>query len=120
LANPTFSQKLALGSGFFCLLFLDKACESLAIPFYQMTLGVDPFLFSIALTIPIILSAFLGPWVGHLSDNFYSRFGRRRPFLLISSWLSGILFGLMWMVPEQWSTDLHFVCILGAMGWALI
>jgi Na+/melibiose symporter-like transporter len=109
VATPKFSQKIALGSGFFCLLFLDKACESLAIPFYQMTLGVDPFLFSIALTIPIILSAFLGPWVGHLSDNFYSRFGRRRPFLLISSWLSGILFGLMWMVPEQWSTDLQLL-----------
>lgn len=109
MANPTFSQKIALGSGFFCLLFLDKACESLAIPFYQMTLGVDPFLFSIALTIPIILSAFLGPWVGHLSDNFHSRFGRRRPFLFISSWLSAILFGLMWMVPEQWSTDLQLL-----------
>ncbi|WNC69183.1 MFS transporter [Thalassotalea nanhaiensis] len=99
------SQKLALGSGFFCLLFLEKACEILAIPFYQMTLGVDPFLFSITLTIPIIFSAFLAPWVGKLSDNCTSKFGRRRPFIFVSAWLSASLFGLMWMVPEHWSTD---------------
>ena len=99
------SQKLALGSGFFCLLFLEKACEILAIPFYQMTLSVDPFLFSMTLTIPIIFSAFLAPWVGKLSDNCTSKFGRRRPFIFVSAWLSASLFGLMWMVPEHWSTD---------------
>ena len=101
----TTSNKLALGSGFFCLFFLDKASESLAIPFYQMTLGVDPFLFSVALTIPIIFSAFLGPFVGQMSDNCTSKFGRRRPFILIAAWVSAFLFGVMWMVPEHWSTD---------------
>jgi GPH family glycoside/pentoside/hexuronide:cation symporter len=105
LDNSTFRQKLALGSGFFCLLFLDKACDALAIPFYQMTLGVDPFLFSIALTIPIVLSAFLAPWVGQLSDNSTSRFGRRRPFIFVAAWLSAIFFGLMWMVPDHWTTN---------------
>jgi len=103
--NPTLVNKLALGAGFFCLFFLEKASESLAIPFYQMTLGVDPFLFSVALTLPIIFSAFLAPWVGQLSDKCASKFGRRRPFILISAWLSAFLFGILWMVPEQWTTD---------------
>ncbi|MEW6997789.1 MFS transporter [Colwelliaceae bacterium BS250] len=108
------SQKLALGCGFFCLLFLEKACEILAVPFYQMTLGVDPFLFSIALTIPIMFSAFLAPWVGKLSDNCTSKLGRRRPFIFVAAWLSALFFGLMWMVPEGWSTDsqlLYFLII---------
>lgn len=91
--NPTLASQLALGGGFFCLFFLEKASESLAIPFYQMTLGVDPFLFSIALTLPIIFSAFLAPWVGQLSDRCSSKFGRRRPFILISAWLSAFFFG---------------------------
>jgi len=103
-SQPTLSQKLALGSGFFSLFFLEKACEILAIPFYQMTLGVDPLLFSLALTIPIVFSAFLSPWVGKLSDNCHSRFGRRRAFIVISAWLSGLFFGLIWMVPETWPT----------------
>jgi len=112
--SPVLSQKIALASGFFCLLFLDKACELLAIPFYQMTLGVDPFLFSIALTIPLAFSAFLAPWVGELSDHFNSKFGRRRPFIFVSALLCAILFGLIWMVPEHWTTQsqlLYFVFI---------
>ena len=103
--KPTLANKLALGAGFFSLFFLEKASESLATPFYQMTLGVDPFLFSIALTLPILFSAFLGPWVGQISDTFTSKYGRRRPFILISAWLSALFFGIMWMVPEHWSTD---------------
>ncbi len=103
--NPTLASQLSLGAGFFCLFFLEKASESLAIPFYQMTLGVDPFLFSVALTLPIIFSAFLAPWVGQLSDRCSSKYGRRRPFILISAWFSAFLFGIMWMVPEHWTTD---------------
>jgi Na+/melibiose symporter-like transporter len=103
--SPVLSQKFALACGFFCLLFLDKACEALAIPFYQMTLGVDPFLFSITLTIPLVFSALLAPWVGKLSDQYNSRFGRRRPFIFCSALLCALLFGLMWMVPEHWTTQ---------------
>ncbi|GAA6186216.1 MFS transporter [Aliiglaciecola sp. NS0011-25] len=102
---PTLKQKLAIGSGFFSLFFLDKGCELLAIPFYQMTLAVDPFLFSLALTIPIVFSAFLSPWVGQFSDLCQSKLGRRRPFLIIFSWLSALFFGLIWMVPQSWSTN---------------
>lgn len=105
MSSPKLSEKLALASGFFCILFLDKACEILAIPFYQMTLGVDPFLFSVALTVPIFLSSLLAPWVGKLSDNFNSKFGKRQPFIFVSAWLCAILFGLMWMVPSHWTTQ---------------
>ncbi|WOH36009.1 MFS transporter [Thalassotalea fonticola] len=102
---PTLARKLALGGGFFSLFFVDKGVELLAIPFYQMTLGVDPFLFSLALTIPIIFSAFLSPWAGKLSDNCESRFGRRRPFIVVAAWLNCLFFGLIWMVPEHWSSE---------------
>jgi len=95
-------QRIALGIGFFCLFFIEKTSELLAVPFYQMTLGVDPFLFSIALTIPIVVSAVLSPWVGRFSDNFNCRFGRRRPLIFVSAILLAILFGLKWMVPSHW------------------
>tara|TARA_B100000809_G_scaffold60903_1_gene57509 strand:+ start:2092 stop:2328 length:237 start_codon:yes stop_codon:yes gene_type:complete len=73
---------MALGIGFFSLFFANQTVPILAIPFYQMILGGDPFLLGVALTIPII-SAILSPWVGHLSDNFKSKYGRRRPFILL-------------------------------------
>ncbi|KXI30500.1 hypothetical protein AX660_06385 [Paraglaciecola hydrolytica] len=75
----------------------------LAIPFYQMTLGIDPFLLSIVLILPFLLASLLNPWVGHLSDQYHSRFGRRRPFIFVSAWICGLLYGLVWMVPEHWS-----------------
>lgn len=102
--------KLYLGVGFFALFFANQSIPILAIPFYQMTLHVDPFLLGIALTIPIIVSTLLGPWVGHLSDNFESKFGRRKPFILLASWCCCVLFGLIWLVSPQWqeSTQLLY------------
>lgn len=110
--NIGTGQRLALGAGFFAMFFAAQSVNVLAVPFYQMTLGVDPFLLGLALTLPVLLGTVLGPWVGHLSDQSKSRFGRRRPFILIASWLSCLCFGLIWMVPAHWSETaqlLYFV-----------
>jgi Na+/melibiose symporter-like transporter len=95
--------KLFLGIGFFAMFFANQSVPVLAIPFYQMTLGVDPFLLGLSLTIPIMLSTILGPWVGHLTDSCQSKYGRRKPFILIASWVSCFTFGLIWMVSPNWS-----------------
>ncbi|WJG10095.1 MFS transporter [Aliiglaciecola sp. LCG003] len=95
-------QKLALGSGFFAMLFASQAVLTLAIPFYQMTLGVDPFLLSLAIAIPIVAGAVITPWIGYLSDHWQSRFGRRRPLIVLGAGLSAVLFGAIWMVPQDW------------------
>lgn len=103
LQKVGLKNKLALGIGFFAMFFANQSLAVLAIPFYQMTLGVDPFLLGAALTLPVILSTLLGPWVGHLSDNFSSGFGRRRPFIFVGAWLSCFSFGAIWMVSPLWS-----------------
>lgn len=102
-------SKFALGIGFFAMFFANQSIAVLAIPFYQMTLGVDPFLLGIALTIPIIISTSLGPWVGHLSDNFSSAYGRRRPFIFVGAWLSCFTFGAIWMVSPSWSETVQLI-----------
>ncbi len=101
------TQKLALGAGFFAMFFAQQSVSVLAIPFYQMTLGVDPFLLGLALTLPLLLGTLLGPWVGYLSDHHQSRFGRRRPFILVASWACCLFFGLIWMVPTGWGELAH-------------
>lgn len=98
-----FKPKLALGFGFFAMFFATQSVPILAVPFYQMVLGVDPFLLGAALTIPIVISTMLSPWVGHLSDNFHSKYGRRRPFIFIATWFCCIAFGCLWMVSPEWS-----------------
>lgn len=104
--------KLFLGLGFFAMSFANQSVPILAIPFYQMLLGVDPFLLGLSLTVPIILSTILGPWVGHISDRSQSKYGRRRPFILVASWFSCFAFGLIWMVSPNWNESqqlLYFV-----------
>lgn len=102
-------QKVSLGAGFFATSFVNQSLMVLAIPFYQMTLGVDPFLLSIVLIFPFLFASLLNPWVGQLSDQFYSRWGRRRPFIFVAAWLCGILFALVWMVPQQWSSTAQLI-----------
>ena len=98
-------QQWSLGAGFFATAFVNQSLMVLAIPFYQMTLGVDPFLLSIVLIAPFMLASLLNPWVGHLSDHFHSRWGRRRPFILVACWVCAVLYGMVWMVPQSWSAN---------------
>ena len=99
----------ALGMGNIAIFLINNAVAILALPYYQMTLGLDPFLLSIAITVPLFISAMIGPWVGYYSDHFKSRFGRRKPFIFLSSILCGIFYGLMWEVPLDWSEINQFI-----------
>lgn len=103
-ATVQFRYRLALGLGFFALFFTGQGIHILAIPFYQMTLGVDPFLLSLVMTIPMLIASALGPYVGHISDNYRSEYGRRRPFIFFSAWTTGIFYGCIWMVSPGWSS----------------
>lgn len=72
-------------------------------PILNIGLGVSPILVSIALSVPRLWDAFTDPLMGRISDNFKSRFGRRRPFILFGGVLTGAAFALLWMLPEGWS-----------------
>ena len=89
--------------GFIALFFSAQSIEALAIPYFQMSLGIDPFLLALIMTVPIAIGAFISPWVGRLSDGFTSRWGRRKPFVLVGGWGAGLFFSLIWMVPVHWS-----------------
>ena len=75
----------------------------LATPIYQMTLGVNPAWLGIALALPRIWDAFTDPLMGDISDNFRSKYGRRRPFVFFGAILMAIFVATIWMVPEGWS-----------------
>jgi len=47
--------------------------------------------------------AMLDPFMGWLSDNTRSRWGRRRPWVLIGGLLTGLAFPLMWLGRAEWS-----------------
>jgi glycoside/pentoside/hexuronide:cation symporter, GPH family len=95
-------EKFALGAGGLPLFLGLAAIGSFATPFYQMTLKLDPVWLAAALTVPRFLDAFIDPVAGRFSDNFHSRFGRRRPLVAFGALVQAFAFGMIWMVPTNW------------------
>ncbi len=61
---------------------------------------MDPFWLGITLAIPKVVGAIMDPVIGHRSDHFRSRWGRRTPFILVGGVLAAILLPLVWLVPS--------------------
>lgn len=106
------TEKMVLGIGSLSSFFGYVAVNSLAWPVYNMILGVSPALVSIALIIPRFWDAFTDPVMGKISDNCHSRFGRRKPFIVVGALLMGLVFGIIWMVPENWSQSAQFAFLI--------
>jgi glycoside/pentoside/hexuronide:cation symporter, GPH family len=69
---------------------------------FNIYLGVSPVLVGTALMLIRLIDAFSDPICGWISDNTRTRFGRRRPFILIAGILSGIGLPLLFAVSESW------------------
>jgi len=70
---------------------------------FNIYLGVQPWLVGLALTLIRIYDAIADPIAGWLSDNFRSKHGRRRPFILIAGILSGLGLPFLFLVAPGWS-----------------
>mgnify|MGYP001300060999 CR=1 FL=1 len=105
-------QKLALGVGGFPFFTGALAVQYIAQPIYQIVLGMSPLLFGLAMTIPRVFDAFTDPIMGAFSDNFRSRWGRRRPFIFFGALLSGLCFAAIWFVPRGIGSTGAFVYLL--------
>jgi len=66
----------------------------------NISLGLSALWLGVVLIVPRLWDAFSDPIIGHYSDNFRSRWGRRRPFLLIGGIAVAVSFVLMWWIPD--------------------
>lgn len=95
-----FRQKAAFSAG----MVMDYAATSLLtavlwMPYFNIGLGISPATLGGILMILLAWNAFLDPVTGNLSDNFRSRWGRRRPFMLVAAVLAGCVFPIFWNMP---------------------
>ncbi len=95
-----FWERCAFGSGFLTIFFGNAAVKSFALPVYQMTLGMNPAVFGLVMALPRFWDAVTDPFVGYISDNLQTRWGRRKPLIVVGAVLQAIAFGLIWMVPQ--------------------
>lgn len=111
----SFAEKTALGIGSLALFYGNAGVKSLAIPVYQMVLGVNPALLGVVLAIPRFWDALTDPIVGIFSDNLRTRFGRRKPLIVIGAIAQAIAFGLIWMVPSGLSQTMTIAYLVGTL-----
>lgn len=85
---------------------------------FNMYLGVNPILVGLALTLIRLYDAFTDPIAGWISDNFRSKFGRRRPFILGAGILSGLGLPALFLVSPGW-VDINILG-LSAVFWYML
>lgn len=74
---------------------------AMSMPIYNIGLGISAVWLGWALAIPRVLDAFVDPWIGNLSDNTRTRWGRRRPYIFAGAIVSSAAFALVWLPPVR-------------------
>jgi GPH family glycoside/pentoside/hexuronide:cation symporter len=95
-----FSLLAAYGSGGIIPIALFNIAGMLIGLMGNISLGLSAFWLGVIMIIPRLWDALSDPIIGHLSDNTRTRWGRRRPFLLIGGVSVAVTFVIMWWIPK--------------------
>jgi len=105
-------QKIGYGLGSVIDMWGHWLYPTLAFHVYNVFLGIAPGLISTAQMVKILIDAASDAVFGWISDNTRTRFGRRRPFILVGGVLAGIGLPLMFAVGRGWSDTEYFIFML--------
>ena len=67
---------------------------------YVQYFKMPPILAGAALALPRFFDAITDPLIGNLSDNTRSRWGRRRPYMVVGAILSAVILPFFWLPPS--------------------
>ena len=103
----SLAQKLIYGLGGFVNNLLGAAIGGMSIVL-NLGLGMNPALVGLLGAIPRLTDALTDPLMGYISDHTKSRWGRRRPYIFFGAIAAGIVFMLLWQLPEGKSENYYF------------
>ena len=95
-----FGQLAAYGAGGIIPIALFNIAGILVGLMGNISLGLSAFWLGLILIVPRLWDALSDPVIGHLSDNTRTRWGRRRPYLLLGGILVAVFFVVMWWIPK--------------------
>lgn len=94
-------QRWGIGLGKMVEEATQNSIHLLSSPILNMTLGVSPAALSTLAFLQRLCDAFTDPFFGSYSDNFRSRWGRRRPLMLAAAPLLAVFFVAIWFFPRD-------------------
>lgn len=106
-------EKIAFGSGEFANRYGENGVNDIATPVYNIILGLSPATIGLVLMLMRLWDSITDPIMGWISDNWRSKSGRRKPFLLFGSILMAISYPLIWMASPDWTEQtksIYFIC----------
>jgi len=105
-------QKLGYGLGSFVDMWGHWLYPSLVFQVFNIFLHVSPGLISTVQGIKIVIDAISDALFGWASDNTRTRFGRRRPYILVGGVLAGVGLPLLFAVGRGWTDTEYFIFML--------
>lgn len=102
-------EKIAWGTGGFSEQLATNGLNNIFVPIFNIGLGLNSVLIGWAVSIPRFVEMIADPVMGNISDNCQSRFGRRRPFILVGSILTAFAFGISYMASPYWGDRTLFI-----------
>ncbi len=115
--------KILWGAGGLADNFMFNVLMALGMLIYVDHFRLSPVLAGIALFVPRFIDAITDPWIGNMSDNCKSRWGRRRPFIFWGTLLSALMLPFLWtpLFPATSSNVWYangpflYLCITGSV-----
>jgi GPH family glycoside/pentoside/hexuronide:cation symporter len=104
-------QKVAYGVGMLGNQLFTAALGVFMVVLVQ-GLGFSPFLWSLLFFAPRLVDAVTDPIMGFVTDNTRSRWGRRRPWILVGAIVTGLSYVGMWQLYETNSITFNFTWFL--------
>jgi GPH family glycoside/pentoside/hexuronide:cation symporter len=116
----SFGQLAAYSAGGIIPIALFNIAGQLVGLMGNISLGLSAFWLGLIMIIPRLWDAFSDPIVGHLSDNTRSRWGRRRPYILIGGIAVAVFFVVMWWIPKGEAVHAWFPSDAGFQRFQLV
>jgi GPH family glycoside/pentoside/hexuronide:cation symporter len=105
-------HKLIYGLGGFVNNLLAAASGGMIIVL-NLGLGMSPWLVGLLGALPRLTDALTDPLMGYISDHTRSKWGRRRPYIFGGAIAAGLIYALLWQLPEGRSEGFYFWYFLG-------
>ncbi len=96
-----WDQLVAFGLGGLIPIALFNVVLQLVPLLGNISLGISAVWLGAVLVLPRLWEALSDPVVGHLSDHARTRWGRRRPFILVGGIAVALSFVAIWWVPRE-------------------